>query len=155
MRTDPVATVLDSCVGCGVCGANAHAAVLCPSFYRTDVIHNPTLRDRLTVSARAWWMRAALARPGGARRAVRGRADVELVGGRRPLTLAILALGGEGGGVLADWVVAAAEARRLLRAEHLGRRRRPAHRRDRLLRRDVPAAARADGSGQRSAASRS
>lgn len=29
--------------------------------------------------------------------------------GQRPLTLAILALGGEGGGVLADWVVAAAE----------------------------------------------
>ncbi|EHN12958.1 Indolepyruvate oxidoreductase subunit IorB II [Patulibacter medicamentivorans] len=29
--------------------------------------------------------------------------------GRRPLTLAILALGGEGGGVLADWVVAVAE----------------------------------------------
>jgi indolepyruvate ferredoxin oxidoreductase, beta subunit len=29
--------------------------------------------------------------------------------GRRPLTLAILALGGEGGGVLADWAVAAAE----------------------------------------------
>ena len=30
--------------------------------------------------------------------------------GHRPLTLAILALGGEGGGVLADWVVAVAEA---------------------------------------------
>jgi indolepyruvate ferredoxin oxidoreductase beta subunit len=29
--------------------------------------------------------------------------------GNRPITLAILALGGEGGGVLADWVVAAAE----------------------------------------------
>jgi indolepyruvate ferredoxin oxidoreductase beta subunit len=29
--------------------------------------------------------------------------------GRRPLTIAILALGGEGGGVLADWIVAAAE----------------------------------------------
>jgi indolepyruvate ferredoxin oxidoreductase, beta subunit len=29
--------------------------------------------------------------------------------GRRPLTVAILALGGEGGGVLADWTVAAAE----------------------------------------------
>ena len=29
--------------------------------------------------------------------------------GRRPITLAILALGGEGGGVLADWIVAAAE----------------------------------------------
>lgn len=29
--------------------------------------------------------------------------------GRRPITLAILALGGEGGGVLADWIVATAE----------------------------------------------
>ena len=59
MRTDPVATVLDSCVGCGVCGANAHAAVLCPSFYRTDVIHNPSLRDRVLVKARAWWIKSA------------------------------------------------------------------------------------------------
>lgn len=30
--------------------------------------------------------------------------------GRRPLTLAILALGGEGGGVLADWIVSVAES---------------------------------------------
>ena len=30
LRTDPVATVLDSCVGCGLCGEVAHAAVLCP-----------------------------------------------------------------------------------------------------------------------------
>lgn len=30
LRTDPVATVLDSCVGCGVCGEVSHAAVLCP-----------------------------------------------------------------------------------------------------------------------------
>ena len=29
--------------------------------------------------------------------------------GQRPLTLAILAMGGEGGGVLADWIVAVAE----------------------------------------------
>jgi indolepyruvate ferredoxin oxidoreductase alpha subunit len=57
MRTDPIATVLDSCVGCGVCGANAHAAVLCPSFYRTDVIHNPTLRDKMLVRVRSWVMR--------------------------------------------------------------------------------------------------
>ncbi|HET6505350.1 MAG TPA: indolepyruvate ferredoxin oxidoreductase subunit alpha [Baekduia sp.] len=57
MRTDPVATVLDSCVGCGVCGANAHAAVLCPSFYRTDVIHNPTTKDKALVKVRRWWMR--------------------------------------------------------------------------------------------------
>jgi indolepyruvate ferredoxin oxidoreductase alpha subunit len=57
MRTDPIATVLDSCVGCGVCGTNAHAAVLCPSFYRSDVVHNPTLRDKLRVKLRNWWMR--------------------------------------------------------------------------------------------------
>ena len=29
--------------------------------------------------------------------------------GRRPITIAILAMGGEGGGVLADWIVALAE----------------------------------------------
>ena len=47
LRVDPVATVLDSCVGCGLCGEVAHAAVLCPSFYRARVISNPTGWDRL------------------------------------------------------------------------------------------------------------
>ncbi|HSU63825.1 MAG TPA: indolepyruvate ferredoxin oxidoreductase, partial [Burkholderiales bacterium] len=47
LRTDPVATVIDGCVGCGLCGENAHAAVLCPSFYRAEVIQNPSLWDRL------------------------------------------------------------------------------------------------------------
>jgi indolepyruvate ferredoxin oxidoreductase alpha subunit len=47
LRSDPVATVIDGCVGCGLCGENAHAAVLCPSFYRAEVIQNPTLWDRL------------------------------------------------------------------------------------------------------------
>ena len=47
LRRDPVAVVDNSCVGCGVCGEVAHAAVLCPSFYRADVIANPTLWDRL------------------------------------------------------------------------------------------------------------
>lgn len=42
LRKDPVATVLDSCVGCGLCGEVAHAAVLCPSFYRAEVISNPS-----------------------------------------------------------------------------------------------------------------
>jgi indolepyruvate ferredoxin oxidoreductase alpha subunit len=54
-----VATVLDSCVGCGVCGANAHAAVLCPSFYRTDVVANPTPGDRVRARIRSGWMRLA------------------------------------------------------------------------------------------------
>jgi indolepyruvate ferredoxin oxidoreductase alpha subunit len=56
MRVDPVATVTDSCVGCGVCGANAHAASLCPSFYRTDVVFNPTRRDRALAKVRDTWI---------------------------------------------------------------------------------------------------
>ncbi|HET7363737.1 MAG TPA: indolepyruvate ferredoxin oxidoreductase subunit alpha [Burkholderiales bacterium] len=47
LRTDPVATVIDGCVGCGLCGENAHAAVLCPSFYRAEVINNASVWDRL------------------------------------------------------------------------------------------------------------
>jgi indolepyruvate ferredoxin oxidoreductase alpha subunit len=46
LRTDPVATVLDSCVGCGLCGEAADAAVLCPSFYRASIINNPSRWDR-------------------------------------------------------------------------------------------------------------
>jgi indolepyruvate ferredoxin oxidoreductase alpha subunit len=45
LRKDPVATVLDSCSGCGLCGEVAHAAVLCPSFFRAEVITNPTPWD--------------------------------------------------------------------------------------------------------------
>ncbi len=46
LRKDPVSHVDNSCVGCGVCGANAHAAVLCPSFARVDLIYNPNWLDR-------------------------------------------------------------------------------------------------------------
>jgi indolepyruvate ferredoxin oxidoreductase alpha subunit len=45
LRKDPVATVLDSCVGCGLCGEVAHAARLCPSFYRSEIISNPNWWD--------------------------------------------------------------------------------------------------------------
>ena len=47
LRVDPVATVIDGCVGCGLCGENAHAATLCPSFYRAEVIRNPRLHERI------------------------------------------------------------------------------------------------------------
>lgn len=53
LRTDPVATVLDSCVGCGVCGEVAHAAVLCPSFYKAQIVSNPSRWDRLRQRVRA------------------------------------------------------------------------------------------------------
>ncbi len=46
LRQDPVAAVADSCVGCGLCGEVALAAVLCPSFYRAEIINNPSAWDR-------------------------------------------------------------------------------------------------------------
>jgi len=64
LRVDPVATVIDGCVGCGLCGANAHAATLCPSFYRAEVIRNPKWHERLLASLRArvvGWVQPAVA----------------------------------------------------------------------------------------------
>jgi len=52
LRVDPVATVLEGCVGCGLCGENAHAAALCPSFYRAEVIRNPRWHERLGARVR-------------------------------------------------------------------------------------------------------
>ena len=66
LRTDPVATVLDSCVGCGLCGEVSHAAVLCPSFYRAQIVSNPTRIDRLRQRVRGgligWLQRRDAAR---------------------------------------------------------------------------------------------
>jgi indolepyruvate ferredoxin oxidoreductase, alpha subunit len=47
LKVDPVATVIDGCVGCGLCGENAHAATLCPSFYRAEVIQNARPWERI------------------------------------------------------------------------------------------------------------
>ncbi len=47
LRDDPIASIEHSCVGCGLCGEIAHAAVLCPSFYKVEVINNPSLFDKL------------------------------------------------------------------------------------------------------------
>src|SRR5215470_14260423 len=141
LRRDPVATVIESCVGCGLCGEVAHAAVLCPSFYRADIVTNPNWWDR-TLAAMRERVVGLISRE---RRAgfpppLRGRVrdggvtskrevDTPLAegfatqevsrsasfpspqGGReqiRPLTILIAALGGEGGGVLTDWIVTAA-----------------------------------------------
>jgi indolepyruvate ferredoxin oxidoreductase, alpha subunit len=52
LRTDPVTTVVDSCVGCGLCGEVAHAAVLCPSFYRAELVRNPNWWDRAIAALR-------------------------------------------------------------------------------------------------------
>jgi indolepyruvate ferredoxin oxidoreductase, alpha subunit len=142
LRDDPVATVIESCVGCGLCGEVAHAAVLCPSFYRAEIVHNPTWRDRLKFRFRRMvigWLggssREAVASPrtplagerqqekthGAAASASapsptlprrRGREFAEQAtkgdANVAPVKLLIAALGGEGGGVLTQWLVAAA-----------------------------------------------
>jgi indolepyruvate ferredoxin oxidoreductase, alpha subunit len=46
LRDDPVAHVDQSCVGCGLCGEVAHAAMLCPSFYEVRVVRNPSAWER-------------------------------------------------------------------------------------------------------------
>jgi indolepyruvate ferredoxin oxidoreductase alpha subunit len=58
LKVDPVATVIDGCVGCGLCGANAHAATLCPSFYRAEVVQNPKPWERVWAALRARLVRA-------------------------------------------------------------------------------------------------
>ena len=137
LRKDPVATVVNSCVGCGVCGEVAHAAVLCPSFYKADIVYNPNLADRALAAFRsfvigrfqAWsdlrrrkrtvattdpageeqeghstspkaWRQEKIPREG-ARSSPAGRSE--------PIKVAILAMGGQGGGVLSDWLIRAAE----------------------------------------------
>ncbi len=141
LRSDPVATVIESCVGCGLCGEVAHAAVLCPSFYRADVVSNPNWWDRFLFGLRR---KIISALGGGISSPTSQREEAEVrelgpIGGApipngesvthsprpsplrgkgarisaphdtiRPLTILIAALGGEGGGVLTDWIVAAA-----------------------------------------------
>jgi indolepyruvate ferredoxin oxidoreductase alpha subunit len=46
LRRDPVATVIESCVGCGLCGEISHAALLGPSFFKTEDVHNAGLVER-------------------------------------------------------------------------------------------------------------
>lgn len=58
LKVDPIATVIDGCVGCGLCGENAHAATLCPSFYRAEVIQNPKWHERLVHGLRGAIVRA-------------------------------------------------------------------------------------------------
>jgi indolepyruvate ferredoxin oxidoreductase, alpha subunit len=52
LKDDPVAAIDNSCVGCGNCGEVAEAAVLCPSFYRADIVCNPGWGERLVVRLR-------------------------------------------------------------------------------------------------------
>ncbi|WP_372658728.1 thiamine pyrophosphate-dependent enzyme [Hydrogenophaga sp.] len=48
LRREPVAHVTNGCVGCGLCGEVADAAVLCPSFHKIEIVTHPSVWDRLT-----------------------------------------------------------------------------------------------------------
>ncbi|MBL4757764.1 MAG: indolepyruvate ferredoxin oxidoreductase subunit alpha [Rhizobiales bacterium] len=65
LRKDPVTQVTSGCVGCGNCGEVAHAAILCPSFYRTTIVQNPKFLDRVLYSVRrtiiGWMQRGEMA----------------------------------------------------------------------------------------------
>ncbi|PXW74434.1 indolepyruvate ferredoxin oxidoreductase alpha subunit [Blastomonas natatoria] len=52
LRSHPVTHIDNSCVGCGNCGEVAHAAILCPSFYKVRVVTHPTRWERLRTSFR-------------------------------------------------------------------------------------------------------
>lgn len=54
LRDDPVAHVDNDCVGCGLCGEVAHAAQLCPSFYRAELVRNPGLVERFLNRIGLW-----------------------------------------------------------------------------------------------------
>jgi len=57
LRDDPVAAIDNSCMACGNCGEVADAAILCPSFFRADVIHNPTRWDKFKAKASMTFIR--------------------------------------------------------------------------------------------------
>ena len=46
LRSHPVTHIDNSCVGCGHCGEVAHAAILCPSFYKARIVTNPGRIER-------------------------------------------------------------------------------------------------------------
>ena len=52
-RNTPVSMIFClTTVGCGLCGDVAHVAVLCPSFYRAELLYNPTRWDKWVSSMR-------------------------------------------------------------------------------------------------------
>ncbi|HEY3460093.1 MAG TPA: 2-oxoacid:acceptor oxidoreductase family protein, partial [Casimicrobiaceae bacterium] len=95
LRDTQVTTIDSGCVGCGLCGELAQTAALCPSFHRVEVVTQPTAFERFVASIRALALRTLLAN--------------SMTSPSRPRLL-VAALGGQGGGVLTDWIVSAARA---------------------------------------------
>ncbi len=54
LKGDLIVKVEQTCVACGLCGSVAHAAKLCPSFYRIEWVKNPSRWERLRFKLRRW-----------------------------------------------------------------------------------------------------
>jgi len=80
LRADPIAHIDQTCVGCGLCGEVAHAAVLCPSFYETKVVTNPSALERLAQALRWAVIRRLAGGPDGYARGDNGQAAAVPVG---------------------------------------------------------------------------
>ena len=107
LKPDPVAHVDEHCVACGHCGEVADAAVLCPSFYKAHTVRNPSTFERMRALLRDTLLELAASRRATATRQARAVPDgTAAVNKARSIHIAILALGGQGGGVLVDWIVA-------------------------------------------------
>jgi indolepyruvate ferredoxin oxidoreductase alpha subunit len=131
LRDDPVASIDQSCVGCGNCGEVADAAVLCPSFYRADVVHNPggfeLWRARISKRFIGWLMnrRAKTSDHHGSEHMTLHESfasrdlDPSLGG---IIKLAVMAVGGQGGGVLGSWIEDLARSQWLCSSGNICRR---------------------------------
>lgn len=54
LKRDMIVQAEQTCVACGLCGSVAHAAKLCPSFYRIEWVHNPSWWERWQFKLRKW-----------------------------------------------------------------------------------------------------
>jgi indolepyruvate ferredoxin oxidoreductase alpha subunit len=53
-KRDLIVQAEQTCVSCGLCGSVAHAAKLCPSFYRIEWVRNPSWWERWQFKLRRW-----------------------------------------------------------------------------------------------------
>ena len=102
LRKDPVAHVDNGCVGCGLCGETAGRGDLVPKLLSRRYRAEPQRRRPLSRPLPPHGDRISARAPGGGMTAVANEP--------RPTTILIGALGGEGGGLLTNWLVAAAGA---------------------------------------------
>ena len=115
-----------------------------PSFYRADVVHNPSGFERWRSDLRQKMIGWLQARRAGSRLDFSGSLTVaveEQLAPKAPdpqlggiIKLAVMAVGGQGGGVLTNWIESLARSEGFVCQATLGCRRGAAHGRNDLLR---------------------